>query len=778
MKKLLPSLLLAAAVLLSWTCPGPVQAVDEGKLTASKKIIKSIELDLAFMDKLVAEAGKKLLTRSAQISREVRAKKTRFLELLIVLRSMVGSPPEASLIYQDLYSLAGSIRGLLKPLDRLKASLDLNQGNLKDMAQDLEQYAAMLSSSAYRAEMELLRKHMVEVEGRLQALSLETEALARPARELLERVEQRLDVLQLAISELWMDLFLRPMVPFIELDTWRHIPGHLNYWLAGLPRFLMPKLPNDRQELTAMLVSLLLFCLPLLALGLVLYYRKFAPALRETPQARSQILSFIWLFSLALGLLIYTSQGEYPEIWIIDILAMLLLARSLLCLASGLRNLQLGRADNTPLGPLFWLYVLLNITALSEMPLVLFVMLWAPGNLVAIYFLQRRLTPEQPRLEHWLTRISQVTCALALLLTVVGWSMVSTYLVIIWLMIALGLQLTSAASHFLGRTLNRAPKKEASFFHRLASGLGPPLIWLAFLTGLVATLAHQLGGLHLVSRAISWEMTWQGLNLSFADLLAVIILFFVFKYLIHMIHSLLERADQWSKLSREVLPSLQAFTTYTLWTVFAYVVLRLLGVNLTSLLVVIGGMSVGIGFGLQNVVNNFVSGLILLFGRSVSQGDVIEVGDRLGRVLKVNIRTTLIRTLDNAVIFVPNSHIISNELINWTKSDHRVRRDIDVGVAYGSDAEQVEAILIETAEANPHVLASPQPKVLLFEFADSALLFRLRVWIDSFDHRRLMESTLRKAVYQALNQAGIEIAFPQMDVHVKEFPGVKGPKEA
>lgn len=777
MKRIFLSLLIAAALLLPAASPNATLASEPATATASQQIIQGLEHDLVFLDKLADEAGKKLYARDSQRRQNVRALERRFLELLIVLRSMVDSPPEASLIYQDIYNLASKIENLLSPLDRLKGSLDLNKHNLKEIAKDLDQYSLILTSPGYKAEIARLIKQMEKVEHRFQALSLAVAVSARPARDLLERVEQRLGSLQISISELWLGLFLQPMRPFTDLDTWHTVPTHFDFWLGSLPRFLLPKLPNDREELGAMLLSLLLFCLPLLALGFWLFYKKFAPGLGENPRARSQILRFTWLFSLAVSLLIYTSQGEYPEIWIIDILAILFLAKAILFLATGLRNLQLGREDCSPFEPLFWLYALLNLAALAEMPLVLFVLLWAPGSLVAIFFLGRRLHPEQPKLERRLTVASQWVCGLVLLLTVTGWSMLSTYLMIAWLMFALGLQLVYAAKYFLNQAIIKAPSKEASLFYGLASGLGTPILWLLLLAGLVLCLAHQLGGIHLLSTAISWNLNWQGLNVSFADVMSVIILFFICKYLIYVIHSLLEQADRWSRLKREMVPPLQAFTSYALWILFAYLMLRILGVNLTSLLVVIGGMSVGIGFGLRNLISNFVSGLLLLFGRSISQGDVIEVGDRLGRVLKINIRTTLIRTLDNAIIFVPNDHIVSNELINWTRNDHRVRRDIEVGVVYGSDIEQVESILIETAANNPHVLSSPKPKVLLFEFADSALLFRLRVWIDSFDHRRVMESTLRKAVYQALGKAGVEIAFPQMDVHIKEFPMAEKPED-
>ena len=291
-------------------------------------------------------------------------------------------------------------------------------------------------------------------------------------------------------------------------------------------------------------------------------------------------------------------------------------------------------------------------------------------------------------------------------------------------------------------------------------------------------LSHHLGGMYLLREAISWSYSWHGLTISFSHLMAVVLLFFLFKYIIFITHSILARLRDWSRLDQGVVPSLQTISSYLLWTIFIYIVLVLFGLNLTTLLVIAGGMSVGIGFGLQNIVNNFISGLIILFSRPLHQGDVVELETCMGRVVKINIRSTIIQTFDNAIVFVPNSEIISKNLVNWSKNDRKVRRDVMVGVAYGTEAAEAERVLLETVEEHPHVLQSPPPQVLFSDFGDSSLLFTLRIWVDNYMNALSVQSGLRKKIYNAFASAGIEIAFPQLDLHIKDTPDRKSEEPA
>jgi small-conductance mechanosensitive channel len=200
------------------------------------------------------------------------------------------------------------------------------------------------------------------------------------------------------------------------------------------------------------------------------------------------------------------------------------------------------------------------------------------------------------------------------------------------------------------------------------------------------------------------------------------------------------------------------------------VALQTAGLNLSSLTVLAGALGVGIGFGLQNIVHNFVSGLILMGERAIQIGDRVEVGGTLGRVMRIGARATAIQTNDNISIIVPNSEFVTNRVVNWSlQGDQRVRLRVPVGVSYGSDPHKVEQLLLKVAGSNPNVLKEPAPVVVFREFGDSSLNFELRIWtVTMMERPGAMKSELNFAIWDTFKQHGIEIPFPQRVLHVKE----------
>jgi len=199
-----------------------------------------------------------------------------------------------------------------------------------------------------------------------------------------------------------------------------------------------------------------------------------------------------------------------------------------------------------------------------------------------------------------------------------------------------------------------------------------------------------------------------------------------------------------------------------------YVALTAVGLNLSSLAVVAGAVGIGIGFGLQNIIHNFVSGIIILAERPVALGDRVEVAGVAGTVSKIRLRSTEIVTNDNISIIVPNSDFITNPVTNWSHGDPRVQIRIPVGVAYGTDVEKLKSVLLEVAAENSNVLETPQPTVYFDGFGDSALLFELGVWTAQMTHSpRRFRSELNFAIERKLRENKIEIPFPQRDLHLK-----------
>lgn len=190
------------------------------------------------------------------------------------------------------------------------------------------------------------------------------------------------------------------------------------------------------------------------------------------------------------------------------------------------------------------------------------------------------------------------------------------------------------------------------------------------------------------------------------------------------------------------------------------------GIDLTTFGFLAGALGVGVGFGLQNIVSNFISGLILLLERPIEVGDAVDVSGAAGTVTQVGIRASTVHTFDGADVIVPNADLISKAVTNWTGSNPNRRFDVPVGVAYGSPLETTAQALLAAARRTPGVLPGPAPEAFLQSFGESSLDWRLRLWVKMEESPKVL-SDLKRAVSEELDKAKIEIPFPHRDLHVR-----------
>jgi len=223
------------------------------------------------------------------------------------------------------------------------------------------------------------------------------------------------------------------------------------------------------------------------------------------------------------------------------------------------------------------------------------------------------------------------------------------------------------------------------------------------------------------------------------------------------------------ELPRGVPGTITSISKYIILSVGFLFALVSIGIDFNKFSLLFGALGVGIGFGLQNLVNNFLSGVILIFEHPIQIGDIIKVGDVAGTVKKIGIRASIIKSFDGSEIVVPNGNLISTELTNWTLSDKNRRIDVNVGVKYGSDVKKVEELLLECANNNKKILEEPAPIVLFQNFGNSSLDFTLRCWAENIDNWYLSQSELRFSINKIFDENDITIPFPQSDVYIKEF---------
>lgn len=266
-----------------------------------------------------------------------------------------------------------------------------------------------------------------------------------------------------------------------------------------------------------------------------------------------------------------------------------------------------------------------------------------------------------------------------------------------------------------------------------------------------------------------WTAPLPGFTLSLLQIfLLIALLIAVFWFSSRTKRFLFNRFLVKSGLDRSLQYAIAQIVSNLVLVIGIFVVLENTGINLGALTIFAGAVGVGIGFGLQNIASNFVSGLVILAERPITIGDRVEVAGIAGQVQQIRSRSTVIVTNDNITMIVPNSKFIDSPVTNWTYGDPRVRFRIPIGVAYGSDVNKVREALIAAGQSNAHVLQDPAPSVFLNKFGDSSIDFELVVWSSEMSHRpSRFKSDLNFAIEEKLREAGIEIPFPQRDLHIR-----------
>jgi len=273
----------------------------------------------------------------------------------------------------------------------------------------------------------------------------------------------------------------------------------------------------------------------------------------------------------------------------------------------------------------------------------------------------------------------------------------------------------------------------------------------------------------VIRKALAWSVKIGDFSIDPGDLLVfgfVIWLSFKIAAFIEFIFNVdvVPRAD----LPKGVPETISRLTTYVVIAIGAVIASTAAGFDISKVTIIVGALGVGIGFGLQNIVNNFVSGLILLFERPIRVGDILEIGINSGEVETIGMRASIVRTWNGAEIIVPNADLISQQVVNWTLNCNRHRLVIPIGVSYDTDPEQAAEVIVGVANDHKDIDASPNPACLFMGFGDSSLDFELRAWTAESRHVRV-GSDLRFGLFKKLTEAGIEIPFPQRDIHVRSM---------
>lgn len=257
-----------------------------------------------------------------------------------------------------------------------------------------------------------------------------------------------------------------------------------------------------------------------------------------------------------------------------------------------------------------------------------------------------------------------------------------------------------------------------------------------------------------------------GSQITLVSLLVFVLVIAAFFLISRYLRSLVDR--RWGeRMKRGMGHTVKRLIHYSTVVLGIFVAFNVIGLNLSSLAIVAGGVGVGIGFGLQNLASNFISGLILMVERPIRVGDAVTVNEEFGFVEEIALRSSRVVTTDNVELIIPNADFITGTVVNWSRGDERIRERCSIGVAYGADIERVMDLLKAIAAENEDVLEDPAPQIILDEYGDSSINFELRVWVESPRKRVNVRHEINVAIRGRFEEEDIEIPYPQRDLHLR-----------
>ncbi|HPG32540.1 MAG: mechanosensitive ion channel [Lentimicrobiaceae bacterium] len=271
-----------------------------------------------------------------------------------------------------------------------------------------------------------------------------------------------------------------------------------------------------------------------------------------------------------------------------------------------------------------------------------------------------------------------------------------------------------------------------------------------------------------IKEILSYKLVNLGnLTISAYSLIVIIILFLLTLFFLKIIKRFFHKRVKEGKIDKGTSFSIYSILRYFIWIVFILFALENFGVNLNLMLAGSAALLVGLGFGIQQIFNDLVSGIILLFEGNLKVGEIIQLeNDIVGKVTMIGLRTSKIRTRDDITMIIPNSKFISDKVINWSQDQSTTRFQVEVGVAYGSDVELVTRLLLESAKENQAVETKPEPFVRFSDFGESSLNFQLLFWTNESFRCENVKSKLRYTIDRKFRENNVQIPFPQRDVHL------------
>lgn len=682
---------------------------------------------------------------------------------LDALSQVTGSMPSDLTVLVERFSrIKDRIQSLIKPLQNTQADLDKEKQALALLEKSLSgQNSPEVSGK--------LTSRLREANRNIDSLQSRYERIIAPALELIQQVQERIDELMKNMPTLWNNYYFQSSGHFYDVVAWGRDIRNLGSLRELFSLRVTTELPNSMTALLSMFVRLLTSLLFFGLFGLALRHtaRKRLPEQMQAGVDRVMRNSAIWII---LGISIHLAAWDDGKLYqMIATLGSMSLCWGQMLLAWDLYEFE--NPDRSRLSPLWPMFppLLIGMVLLNFDPFPLFIcVVWVIVQAVDLWKARRLPLPEQP-LPRTIMRLYTIQLWITLIISLLGFSRLSILISMCFTSITVTIMLCVSIFKVEHLIESYLPKEGAiAVMASLAMALIMPVVLLMAVMAAVLWILAYPGGYFLLQHMATLGFNIGNVSLNAMQILSIFIAFYLTRALLAVGNTFMSGMQaQISRISVSLLAPIQIVYKCLLWALFGLYALKALGFNLSSLSIIAGGLSVGIGIGLQNMVQNFTSGLSVIFGQTIREGDVVEVGTITGVVKKINIRSTMVETFDNAIIFIPNASFLNSSFTNWTHNNRRVRKEIAVGVAYGSDVNHCLALMLKIAREHPKVLYYPEPTSYFINFGASSLDLILRFWVREYNDGLAITSDIRLKINEVFAEEGIEISFPQLDVHMR-----------
>jgi small-conductance mechanosensitive channel len=702
---------------------------------------------------------------SQGVPEKLRALRSSFTRLSGLFQASRGHPTDQLLLAMQMRALRRDITTLTAPLERIAATVGRRRDDLNAQRKDLDAFIGRRAALP-PGETEQLQRYSAAVNDARKALNTAfalTNRLLAPAESVRDQINQASDDIEAGMADIWHDYYLNPA------DDEILVPADISSLLGRRLARSFPLSAADWGGVAVPFAAVVLAAFFAAFLGL----RGTAALPAEQASVCRGLLARTWP-RIGLGLALSVAAGNpqgafYPGLGLLGALALISGVVSLGCRLR--RALEPGAAKVDPLRLMYLPAAAGALLLFFDLPPRLFGPVWilCTALFLALLVLMHRKNEKKPPIQERLLLGGAFGCGAAgIALSLGGYARPAVLVFMGYFALAAVITVGSSLSRLLDKVADRLfDEDSAPLANAAAEALAVPLAWAAALLCTLPWFPAVPGAGYISLHFLFADYSLGGVSLDLSRILIIALLYFLCRSFIRLGKATLDHLpDRAPDIERGVIPPLRTMLGYGLWALFGVLALSILGVDFTSLAVVAGGFSVGVGFGMQNIFNNLISGLMLIFGRTILVGDYVEAGGTAGTVRAVGIRCTVIETPERALVYVPNSAVMSGQFTNWTRHSRMVRRSIVVGVAYGTDSSAVSALLLEEARKHPHVLTFPEPTVLFSNFGDSALEFTLNVFIDDLNNAGATLSELRFGIERSFAERGIEIPYPQLSLHL------------